>query len=117
MTTPPDEASPPHQRRPRYPGTHPRRFEQRYKELAADQYPEIVPHVLAKGLTPAGQHVPVMVNEILEVSLTRPRGQFPKGGYDGQHGREVDADEAAKRLPGVLSSASLPNRRSDGVRN
>lgn len=72
MTKPPDESRSPHQRRPRYPGTHPRRFEQRYKELAADQYPEIVPHVLAKGLTPAGQHVPVMVEEIMEVLAPAP---------------------------------------------
>lgn len=72
MTRPPDEPGPPHRRRPRYPGTHPRRFEQRYKELAADQYPDIVPHVLAKGLTPAGQHVPVMVDEILELLAPAP---------------------------------------------
>jgi 16S rRNA (cytosine1402-N4)-methyltransferase len=72
MTNPPDESSPSHQRRPRYPGTHPRRYEQRYKELAADQYPEIVPHVLAKGLTPAGQHVPIMVEEILDVLAPAP---------------------------------------------
>jgi 16S rRNA (cytosine1402-N4)-methyltransferase len=72
MRNPPDEPGPSHQRRSRYPGTHPRRFEQRYKELAADQYPEIVPHVLAKGRTPAGRHVPIMVEEILEVLAPAP---------------------------------------------
>jgi len=67
MTTPPGPPSPPHKRRPRYPGTHPRRFEERYKELDAEKYPDIVPHVLAKGRTPAGQHVPILVEEVLEV--------------------------------------------------
>ena len=62
MSQPPDEPIPPvHKRRVRYKGTHPKRFEERYKELAAEQYPEIVPHVMAKGRTPAGQHVPIMV--------------------------------------------------------
>ena len=52
-------------RRARYAGTHPRRFEQRYKELNPDSYPEIQEHVRAQGRTPAGTHVPVLVEEIL----------------------------------------------------
>ena len=72
MSQPPDEPSPTHKRRPRYAGTHPKRFEERYKELAADKYPDIVPHVLAKGRTPAGQHVPIMVEEILELLAPKP---------------------------------------------
>ncbi len=71
-TKPPDDSSPPHQRRPRYRGTHPRRFEEKYKELAPDRYPEIVPHVLAKGRTPAGQHVPILVEEVLETLAPAP---------------------------------------------
>lgn len=72
MTFPPDESGPPHKRRPRYRGTHPRRFEERYKELASERYPDIVPHVLAKGRTPAGQHVPIMVAEVLEALAPAP---------------------------------------------
>jgi len=72
MTTPPDSPRPSFRRRPRYRGTHPRSFEEKYKELAADQYPDIVPHVLAKGRTPAGRHVPIMVEEILEVLAPAP---------------------------------------------
>lgn len=56
---------PPRRRRPRYPGTHPRRFEQRYKERDAEMYPDIQSHVRAQGRTPAGTHVPVMVAEVL----------------------------------------------------
>jgi 16S rRNA (cytosine1402-N4)-methyltransferase len=72
MTNPPDDSGTPHKRRPRYRGTHPTRFEQKYKELAAEKYPGIVPHVLAKGRTPAGQHVAIMVEEILEVLAPAP---------------------------------------------
>lgn len=54
-------------RRPRYPGTHPRRFEHKYKELAPERYPDTVARVLASGKTPAGSHVPVLADEVLEV--------------------------------------------------
>jgi 16S rRNA (cytosine1402-N4)-methyltransferase len=74
MSTPPGPPSPPHKRRSRYPGTHPRTFEQRYKERDAEKYPEIVPLVLAKGRTPAGQHVPILVEELLE-TLAPARGE------------------------------------------
>ena len=73
MTQPPGDGEPPvHKRRPRYRGTHPRRFEERYKELAAERYPELVAHVLAKGRTPAGQHVPIMVDEVLAALALAP---------------------------------------------
>ena len=68
------EPSPPHRRRPRYAGTHPRRFGEKYKEHAPAQYPETVAKVLASGKTPAGSHVPVMVQEVLDVLRPRPGG-------------------------------------------
>ena len=68
-----DKPAPEHRRRPRYRGTHPKRFEEKYKELAAEQYPDIVPHVLAKGRTPAGQHVPIMVRDLLRKLGETPR--------------------------------------------
>jgi len=55
----------PRRRRARYSGTHPKRFEQRYKELDQAAYPEIQGHVRAQGRTPAGTHVPVLVEEVL----------------------------------------------------
>ncbi|MBI1852006.1 MAG: 16S rRNA (cytosine(1402)-N(4))-methyltransferase RsmH [Planctomycetes bacterium] len=54
---------PPRKRRPRYSGTHPVRFDQRYKERTPDAHPGIVEHVRAQGRTPAGSHVPVLVDE------------------------------------------------------
>jgi len=56
----------PHKRRPRYRGTHPRRFAERYKEQDPATYPEMEAHVRAQGRTPAGSHVPILVAEVLE---------------------------------------------------
>ena len=62
----------PHRRRPRYSGKNPRRFEEKYKELSPEKYPETVEKVLASGKTPAGSHVPVMVEEVLEALRPQP---------------------------------------------
>jgi len=67
-----DEPAPPHRRRLRYAGKHPRRFDQKYKEHAPEQYPETVRKVLASGKTPAGSHVPIMVAEVIEALDPRP---------------------------------------------
>jgi len=61
-----------HQRRPRYAGKNPRRFEEKYKELNPDRYAADVAKVLASGKTPAGTHRPIMVAEILEVLAVQP---------------------------------------------
>lgn len=86
MTDTPGE----HQRRPRYRGTHPRAFHEKYKELAPEQYAEDVGKVLARGDTPAGSHRPIMVAEILQVLAPRP-GEIAVDatlGYGG-HAREL----------------------------
>src|SRR2546425_9573104 len=62
----------PHQRRPRYRGKHPRRFEEKYKEHDPQRYVETVAKVLASGKTPAGTHRSIMLAEILEVLAPRP---------------------------------------------
>jgi len=67
-----EDAPQPHRRRPRYSGRNPRRFEDKYKELNPEKYPETVAHVLASGKTPAGMHVPIMVPEILDVLDPQP---------------------------------------------
>lgn len=64
---PPVPAPTPHKRRVRYKGKNPRRFEDKYKEHDPSRYPDTVAKVRASGKTPAGQHVPIMVQEILEV--------------------------------------------------
>ncbi len=54
-------------RRQRYKGKNPRRFEDKYKEHQPDRYADTVAKVRASGKTPAGQHVPVMLTEIMTV--------------------------------------------------
>ena len=103
MSTPPDDPSPRPKRRPRYRGTHPVRFEDKYTELAADHYPGIVPHVLAKGRTPAGQHVPIMVEEILEALAPVPgeRGVDATLGWGGHAQRVLERLTPDGRLLGL----------------
>jgi 16S rRNA (cytosine1402-N4)-methyltransferase len=62
----------PHKRRPRYSGTHPRKFAEKYKERHPEKYPETIQKVLASGKTPAGMHRPIMVEEILRVLAPKP---------------------------------------------
>lgn len=103
MNRSPEESGRPHRRRPRYAGTHPRRFEEKYKELAPERYPDIVPHVLAKGRTPAGQHVPIMVEEVLDALAPRPgeRGVDATLGYGGHARRLLELLRPGGRLLGL----------------
>lgn len=65
-----------HRRRPRYSGTHPVKFQQRYKELDPGRFPEMIAHVRAQGGTPAGSHVPILVDEVLARLAPRPGESF-----------------------------------------
>ena len=66
----PTESRPP--RRVRYSGSHPKRFEERYKELDPVRYAEEVAKVVASGKTPAGTHRPILVAEILDILALKP---------------------------------------------
>jgi 16S rRNA (cytosine1402-N4)-methyltransferase len=86
----PNPTPTPHQRRPRYRGTHPRRFEEKYKERNPGRYADTVAKVLASGKTPASTHRPIMVTEILEVLAPKP-GELAVDctlGYGG-HAQEI----------------------------
>jgi 16S rRNA (cytosine1402-N4)-methyltransferase len=61
-----------HKRRPRYRGTHPRHFAEKYKEHAPERYGSDIAKVLARGQTPAGAHRPIMADEILTVLRPKP---------------------------------------------
>lgn len=92
MAEPPDDSAPAHRRRPRYRGTHPRQFSEKYKELAPDEYPELVAHLRERGQTPAGQHVPVMVEEVLDALAVQPgdRGVDATLGFGGHAQRLLE---------------------------
>jgi 16S rRNA (cytosine1402-N4)-methyltransferase len=61
----PPDAPPTHKRRRRYAGRNPREFHDKYKELNPEQYPEAMQKILASGKTPAGMHLPIMVDEVI----------------------------------------------------
>lgn len=61
-----------HKRRPHYSGKYPRRFEEKYKEQNPEKYGDTIEHVISKGSTPAGMHIPIMVDEILEFLQIKP---------------------------------------------
>lgn len=73
------------QRRPRYRGTHPRSFGEKYKEHAPELYPELSERLRQEGRTPAGQHVPVLMDEVLAALRPAPgqRGVDGTLGYGG----------------------------------
>lgn len=61
-------------RRPRYGGNNPRRFEQKYKEHDPARYPDTVAKVIAGGKTPAGSHLPILMEECLVALALRAGG-------------------------------------------
>lgn len=66
------EEKKPHKRRVRYSGTHPKTYREKYKELQPDKYSDTVERVIAKGGTPAGMHISICVNEIIEFLQIKP---------------------------------------------
>ena len=76
------EQQQPHKRRKRYKGTHPRKFSEKYKELNPEKYQDDVKKIIGQGKTPAGMHISIMVQEILDFLQIQP-GQV---GYDATLG-------------------------------
>jgi len=101
-----------HKRRTRYKGTHPRSYNEKYKELQPQKYPETVERVIQKGSTPVGMHIPICVDEILDFLQIQPGQKGLDGtlGYGGHtqamleqlqgsgriYALDVDAVELAK---------------------
>ncbi len=83
-----------HQRRVRYKGTHPKKFNEKYKELQPEKYADAVAKVIQKGNTPAGMHRSICVQEILEILQISP-GQI---GLDATLGYGGHTLEILKRL-------------------
>ena len=52
-------------RRHRYSGTHPKKFADKYKEHDIAAHPEVRARLRAKGKTPVGSHIPVLVEEVM----------------------------------------------------
>ena len=102
----PAPAPAPHQRRPRYRGKNPRRFEDKYKEHGGDA--ATIAKVIAAGKTPVGTHRPIMVAEILAALAPQP-GNLAVDctlGHGG-HAQEV--------LPKILPGGKLLGLDADPV--
>ena len=109
-----------HVRRKRYAGRYPKNYEEKYKELNPEKYQGIATHVQAKGNTPAGTHIPIMVREILDFLQIRPgqTGFDATLGYGGHtramleqlqgkghlHATDVDPIESEKTRKRLLDA-------------
>lgn len=85
-----------HKRRVRYKGTHPRTYQEKYKELQPEKYGDTIEKVIRKGGTPAGMHISICVKEILEFFQITP-GQT---GLDATLGYGGHTQEMLKCLDG-----------------
>ena len=74
-----------HKRRVRYKGTHPRTYQEKYKEHNPEKYKDTIEKVIRKGSTPAGMHISIMVKEILDFLQIKPgqKGLDATLGYGG----------------------------------
>ncbi len=79
------EEQPRRKRRVHYAGKYPKKFEEKYKEHNPEKYADTIAHVIEKGSTPAGMHISIMVDEILEFLKIQPgqRGLDATLGYGG----------------------------------
>lgn len=80
----------PHKRRVRYSGTHPKTFKEKYKEQNPEKYADTIAKVIQKGSTPAGMHISICVQEILDFLQIKPgqTGLDATLGYGG-HTKEM----------------------------
>ena len=101
-----------HKRRVRYSGTHPKNYKEKYKEHNPEKYADTIEKVIRKGSTPAGMHISIMVQEILDFLQIQPgqTGLDATLGYGGHtkemlkclqgqghiYGLDVDPIESAK---------------------
>lgn len=81
-----------HKRRVRYKGTHPRSYKEKYKEHQPEKYADTIEKVIRKGSTPAGMHISICVNEILDFLQIQPgqKGLDATLGYGGHTSRMLE---------------------------
>ncbi len=109
----------PHKRRPRYKGTHPRKFSEKYKELNPEKYADTIEKVIQKGSTPAGMHISIMVNEILDFLQIQPgqQGLDATLGYGGHTRKMLECLQGEGHIYGLdvdpIESAKTKKRLED----
>ena len=92
-----------HKRRVRYKGTHPKSYKEKYKEHQPDKYGETVEKVIRKGSTPAGMHISICVNEIMDFLQIKPgqTGLDATLGYGGHSKAMLKCLEGSGHLYGL----------------
>ena len=90
-------------RRKRYSGKNPRRFEDKYKEHDPARYGETVAKVIASGKTPAGTHLPILMDECLAALKLDPGmiGVDATLGYGGHAVKILEKIAPAGKLIGL----------------
>lgn len=121
-------------RRIRYPGKYPKNFDEKYKEMRGDV--ETIERVLERGQTPAGQHLPIMVEQCIShlgaANCTKPGSIFVDctlgyGGHTSEmlkmivpNGRVIGLDQdnttlpmTAKRIVDLITNLSITGNPED----
>ena len=108
-----------HKRRVRYSGTHPRSYKEKYKELNPEKYADTISKVISKGGTPAGMHISICVNEILDFFDIQPgqQGLDATLGYGGHTSKMLEALQGKGHIYGLdvdpIESAKTKKRLED----
>lgn len=92
-----------HKRRKRYSGTHPRTYAEKYKEHNPEKYKDTIEKVIAKGSTPAGMHISIMVDEILKFLDIKPgqKGLDVTLGYGGHTSKMLEKLQGNGHIYGI----------------
>lgn len=108
-----------HQRRVRYSGTHPKSYKEKYKEHQPEKYADTISKVIQKGSTPAGMHISICVEEILDFLQIQP-GQIGVDatlGYGGHTRKMLECLKGEGHIYGLdvdpIESAKTKKRLAD----
>lgn len=103
-----------HKRRVRYKGTHPKSYKEKYKEHEPEKYADTVSKVISKGSTPAGMHISICVNEILDFLQIQPGqvGLDATLGYGGHSSKMLECLKGEGHLYALdIDPIELPKTR------
>lgn len=108
-----------HKRRVRYSGKYPKKFEEKYKEHDPNKYADTVARVIEKGGTPAGMHISIMVDEIIDFLQIKPgqTGLDATLGYGGHTSKMLEQLNGSGHIYGLdvdpIESAKTEKRLRD----
>lgn len=107
-----------HKRRVRYSGTHPKNYREKYKELQPEKYADTIEKVIRKGSTPAGMHIPICVNEILDFLQIQPgqTGLDATLGYGGHTRRMLQCLDGRGHLYALDVDPEESKKTTDRLR-